>query len=228
MNHSARRINMLAKNLDARRYLEIGVSRGDTFREVAIAERTGVDPAFAFNTNEIANELTRLVPLPSDAFFANEPCFPPYDLIYIDGLHKFEQVVRDFGNALLRAHRRSVIIVDDTLPNDAYSAIPDAVACMRHRKTVGSDNGSWHGDVFKLVFYIHDFWPGLNYCTVVGSGNPQTIVWRAQNCLRKPLFDSLESISRLTYFDLRDHLEILQMTAEDDAISRCVAEVMRL
>lgn len=225
MNFSARRINALALKLGSRRYLEIGVSSGATFRDVQVLERTGVDPAFAFDTNEIAGELTRLVPQTSDEFFAVEPQFPPYDIIFIDGLHTFEQVVRDFSNALLRSHRHSVLILDDTVPNDVYSAIPDHRATFRYRKAAGIEDGSWHGDVFKSVFYIHDFWPSLNYRTISGSGNPQTLVWRANGMRRRPLFNNLERISRLTYFDLQEHIGVLQMVGEDDAIAACVAEV---
>jgi hypothetical protein len=99
------------------------------------------------------------------------------------------------------------------------------VATQRYRKQAKIDDGSWHGDVFKLVFYIHDFWLGLNYRTITGSGNPMTIVWRANNISRRPLFDSLEKISRLTYFDLQEHIEVLQMATKDEAIAHCIAEI---
>jgi hypothetical protein len=228
MTPSARRINALARQLGTRRYLEIGVDSGETFRDVEICERTGVDPAFAFDTNELADEFIRFVPWTSDAFFAAEPQFPPYDLIFIDGLHTFEQVVRDFSNVLLRMHRHSVMLIDDTLPNDVYSAIPNLAATIRYRRAAGIDNSSWHGDVFKTVFYIHDFWPSLNYRTITGSGNPQTLVWRANGVRRTPLFNNMEKISRLTYFDLQENLGVLQTAAEDDAIALCIAELRAL
>jgi hypothetical protein len=225
MHHSARRLNALAKGLGARRYLEIGVASGTTFRDVAIAERTGVDPHFAFDTKELANDLTRFVAAPSDAFFAREPLLPPYDVIFIDGLHRFEQVVRDLGNALLRSHRRSVILLDDTLPNDVYSPLASPGAAHRFRRQAGSDDASWHGDVFKIAFYLHDFWPGLSYRTITGSGNGQTLVWKAARAEAAPVFDSLERLARLTYFDLQDHLEVLNTCSEDEAITTCINEI---
>jgi len=223
VNHSARRINSLAKQLGARRYLEVGVSAGATFRDVEIAERTGVDPNFLFDTNTLANEFTRLVRSTSDEFFVTEPLFPPYDVIFIDGLHKFEQVVRDLSNALIRTHRHSVIILDDTIAGDVYSAIPDQEAALRYRRAAGIGSSAWNGDVFKTVFYIHDFWPSLNYRTIGGS--PQTLVWRGNGMRRPPLFDDLERISRLTYFDLQENYGVLQLATEEEAIALCAAEV---
>jgi hypothetical protein len=173
----------------------------------------------------LADELTRFATQTSDAFFAAEPLFPPYDLVFIDGLHTFEQVVRDFSNVLLRTHGRSVIILDDTVPDSVYAAIPDLPAARRHAAAAGCTSASWQGDVYKTLFYIHDFWPSLNYRTIMGSGNPQTIVWRTNGMHRPPLFNDLERISRLTYFSLQDHLGVLQPATEDEAVALCVAEI---
>jgi hypothetical protein len=223
MQHSARRINALTRPLGATRYLEIGVLGGQTFREVEVAQRTGVDPDFKFEVSTLIDERTRLVSQTSDEFFANEPLFPPYDLLFIDGMHTFEQVSRDFCNAIVHSHRRSVILIDDTLPNDVYSTNPNQADGMRYRRATGNNDIAWHGDVFKLVFLIHDFWPSLDYRTIVGSGNPQTMVWRANNIRRTPRFDNFERISRLTYFDLQENLDVLQKAPEDEAIAACIA-----
>jgi hypothetical protein len=87
---------------------------------------------------------------------------------------------------------------------------------------------AWHGDVFKVVFYIHDFWPSLNYRTIVGSGNAQTLVWRANALSRAPRFNDLERISRLTYFDLQANFDVMQAVTEGEATSLCVAEIKGL
>jgi hypothetical protein len=228
MTPAARRVNTLAHLLNGRRYLEIGVENGGTFRGVEMAERTGVDPVFLFDTSSLADEFTRFVPKTSDEFFATEPLFPSYDVIFIDGLHTFEQVVRDLSNVLLRTHRRSVIILDDTVPSDVYSALPEQSMAIKYRKAAGGSGGSWHGDVFKTVFYIHDFWPSLNYRTIVDASNPQTLVWRANGVRRLPLFNSLEAICRLNYFHMRENMDVMQTAVEEEAIALCVAEVKAL
>jgi hypothetical protein len=225
MTITSQRINALVPLLGVRRYLEIGVSTGDTFRAVEAAERIGVDPAFMFDIGGLAAETTRLVPQTSDMFFAAEPLESLYDLVLIDGLHTFEQVMRDFTNAILHTHRRSAILIDDVFPNDAYSALPDEAATQRHRGGAGIQDAAWHGDVYKLVFAIHDFWPGLNYRTIMGAGNPQTLVWRARSGRRKPFFDNVEFISRLSYFDMLDCFSLMQPASEADAINLCLQEI---
>jgi hypothetical protein len=108
----------------------------------------------------------------SDQFFADMPVDQTFDLVFIDGLHPFEQTYRDFCNSLLHTHPRSVLLIDDTLDNDVYSTITDYKWALKYQEAAGSKGRAWHGDIFKLVFALHDFYPGLNYRTMVGSGNP--------------------------------------------------------
>jgi hypothetical protein len=226
--NSARRINRLTRELGGQRYLEIGVLHGKTFFDIKVTERTAVDPGFAFDTDAHANEKTRFFRQTSDDFFAAEPILPAYDTVLIDGMHTFEQVVRDLSNVLLRTHPRSVIILDDTVPDDLYSVIKDPKASYEFRKKDAVPARGWQGDVYKTVFYIHDFLPGLNYRTIVRQGNPQTLVWRANGLNRPPRFDNLERISRLTYAELHEHFALMQPSTEDEAIALCISEVSAL
>ena len=225
MNNSAQRINSLARSFDARTYLEIGVDGGDTFLNVQIGQRTGVDPNFRFDVESARDATTSLHQMTSDEFFTQRRPSETFDIVFIDGLHRFEQVVRDFANAISHTSARSVILFDDTKPGDVYSALPDVEATMRFRHAAGISSPSWHGDVFKVIFYLHDFWPSLNYRTLTGSGNTQTLVWRSGSEPRTLRLNNLEQISRLTYFDLLDNLDILRECPEDEGLALCVQEV---
>ena len=225
MNQSARRINLLAAGLRAQKYLEVGVDKGLTFADVKIKERTAVDPQFKFDPTPFVNENTEFHEQTSDHFFSEIEIETIFDLLFIDGLHQFEQVVRDFSNAIIHSHPRSVIILDDTKPNDIYSASPLPEETLKFRRLTGSQDTSWHGDVYKVVFYIHDFWPALNYRTIVGSGNPQTLVWRSKNFNRKPLLNNLESISRISYYQLMKNIIVLRECDEGIAIAEVLEEL---
>jgi hypothetical protein len=223
--HTTRRVNALAARIGARRYLEIGVQRGHTFRTVGIAERVGVDPRFLFDTDAVADAATTLHAMPSDTFFATVAGTRPFDIVFIDGLHVFEQVVRDLTNTIAWTDWHSAILIDDTVPNDVYSAHPRQAEAVRLRREAGGKGAAWHGDVYKLAFLIHDFFPSLDYRTIVGPGNPQTLAWRAAGPPRKPLFNSLERISRLSWFDLQAHGDILRTTTEAEAIDLCAQAI---
>jgi hypothetical protein len=224
-NHSARRIDRLAAGLGARTYLEIGVARGVTFRDVRIAERTGVDPGFKVAAHRLAGPGIDLVETTSDAFFAGTTPERVWDIVFIDGLHEFEQTYRDLCNVLLHSHPRTAILVDDTWPSDVYSSVREQERALAVRRSqIGDERRIWHGDVFKVVFAIHEFHTGLDYVTITQGGNPQTLVWRASDT-REPLGWTFEQISRLTYFDLLDHQEVLRPSGEDEAIERCLASI---
>ncbi|MCC2658293.1 MAG: hypothetical protein K0Q76_3401 [Panacagrimonas sp.] len=220
LNHSARRINRLAEMAGAHRYLEVGVQAGATFHAVKIPRRVGVDPKFAFDTAQYAGADTQFHAMTSDAYFSQLSFDERFDIVFIDGLHTFEQALRDFHNAVVHGHADSIWIIDDTVPIDAYSAHrnqKEAVAVRRRERR--QESAAWHGDVYKLVFALHDFFPAFDYCTICTGGNPQTLAWLEKNP-RKPLFNDLERICRLDYFEFTRHMEILNPVSEAEGLAR--------
>ncbi len=218
MSIASDRINAVAARHGFTRYLEIGVCRGDTFLHVRMPHKTGVDPAFAFDTAGHLSPLTTYFPLASDEFFRKFPerlkerpyLLPEgrqflFDVVFIDGLHTFEQSYRDFCNSLPYSHERTVWIFDDTVPSDPWSAIPDQEKSYRYRSLAGIPGNPWHGDVYKTVFALHDMHPEFRYATQTSNGNPQTIVWKtAAPRKAAPLFSGREEIAGLSYFDMLD------------------------
>jgi hypothetical protein len=224
-NWSARRINHLAQALGARCYLEIGVNKGTTFHSVAVRERIAVDPRFLFEYRDFANANTHFHEVTSDEYFRRIESTARFDICFLDGLHTFEQTLRDFCNTLSYAHDRTVWLIDDTKPYDVYSALRDAPRAFRYRHAAGDTGYAWHGDVFKIVFFLHDFFPLMNYRTISSGGNLQTLVWRSQRGWRKPCYNDTEAISRMNYFDMLDRIEILRETPEKDALQLCIQEL---
>lgn len=207
------RINHIAKITGAKSYLEIGVRNGDTFFKVDIERKVAVDPLFGFNIDTVKNDSTCFYQIASDQFFndldvddiflpwISKGTCPTFDIIFIDGLHTFEQSFRDFKNSLRFSHDNTVWLLDDTVPCDPYSALPDADLALEIRKWAGIKGKSWHGDVFKTVFAIHDFFPQFAYCTLMG-GNPQTVLKKTKTSSRKAIFNSENEIKKLSYFDM--------------------------
>lgn len=106
-------LNLIARRIGATRYLEIGVQDGETFSRVKVRKKTGVDPdkrsaATVFET--------------SDAYFQALHPRSRFDLVFVDGLHTRDQVVRDVLNSLRHLSPSGVIVVHDCDPPDHGSA----------------------------------------------------------------------------------------------------------
>ena len=221
INFSARRINQLKNVLGLESYLEIGVENGFTFLDVTIPSKTAVDPRFQFDVSETQGEHCRYYEMPSDRFFQTLDLHESYDLIFIDGLHTFEQSFRDFCNSLGHAHPGTVIILDDVYPVDAYSAWPNAEEAIEFRRKSGPSERplAWHGDVYKTLLAIHDFFPNYSYVTTENMGNPQSFIWMEQRRDFTPRFQSMEAIARLSWFELQGLTEMYNFVPEHRALA---------
>lgn len=176
-------INDIAKTIGACSYLEIGVEHGFTFNRVKVFQKTAVDPSFRFDHQKNLRAGLTFHEITSDIFFQRaakrENQNLRFDLVFIDGLHVFEQVLRDFINSVNLMSPGGVIVIDDTVPIDEYSALPSQEDCYRLRTASGKHNdGSWHGDVYKLIHILSkNEKHKIRIATVTDLNNPKTVVW---------------------------------------------------
>ena len=73
-------------------------------------------------------------------------------------MHTYNQTLKDFLNSLAVAHKKTIWLIDDTVPRDAISAEPslDKVKSARSIENNSGDQ-TWMGDVFKVVVFIDHF-----------------------------------------------------------------------
>lgn len=135
-------IQYLIKKNNYKSYLEIGVSNGDNFNRIMIDHKDGVDPI----GNPANYQMT------SDEFFAQNDRF--YDIIFIDGLHVAEQVIKDVDHSLKWINPKGVIVMHDCLPQKEEAQFPYPV------------QGSWNGDVWKAAAYIRMHYPNVHFCVI--------------------------------------------------------------
>ena len=225
---SVGRIAYLASRNGAENYLEIGVQNGNTFFDVQFPRKVAVDPRFGFDSAGRAGPGTFFCPMTSDAFFDSLragtqfcdgagvplPAPPVFDIIFIDGLHTFEQSFRDFENSLPFSHEKTFWLIDDTFPCDPFSALPDLRLAFQMRRFLGLPGGPWHGDVYKTILAIHDMYPEFCYCTLT-DGNAQTLVWRTDTRREARHFYSLKAINSVTYFDLLELMALMVPIPEE-------------
>jgi hypothetical protein len=224
---SPRRLNYLIRELHLRSYLEIGVFEGETFANVTARRRHGVDPNPLFDTVLLPRGASFAVTT-SDAFFATIRPSKRFDVAFLDGLHTFDQTYRDLINTF--AHMRSgVIVIDDTVPSDEYSAIPDQEASYAARAAAGLEGRPWHGDVWRVVLLLARHHGDLEWRTIVDDGNPQTLVWRRRRDAKvtAATVEEIDSATSSTYDDEFAHgvPAYFFPMGEREALAECVASL---
>ena len=107
-------------------YLEIGCDDDQLFSKVNIKNKIGVDPVSGGNIRK-----------KSDDFFSSNK--DKFDLVFIDGLHIYEQVKKDILNSLKFLNENGIVLVHDCMPDSlSKQAVP------RYKM-------KWNGDVWKAI-----------------------------------------------------------------------------
>jgi SAM-dependent methyltransferase len=125
-------VNLLLRNYENPRYLEIGCASNALFDSVYAQNKVGVDPNAGGNVRKT-----------SDEFFENNNEI--FDVIFIDGLHSYEQARRDLLNSKKVLAPDGFIAFHDMLPLNWIEGHPYPII-----------GGSWTGDVWKLAFELNE------------------------------------------------------------------------
>ena len=127
-------INALIKKNNYKNYLEIGVNTpaqpGYNWIGINAELKHGVDP-----------NVDTTYRMTSDEFFENH-ISQKYDIVFVDGLHLFEQVYKDITNSLDNLNEGGTIVVHDCNP----------ITEITQKRVRESD--SWHGDVWKSILKL--------------------------------------------------------------------------
>ena len=119
-------IEYLIKKNNYKNYLEIGCDKNQLFSKVNINNKIGVDPVSGGNVRKT-----------SDDFFKENKS--NFDIVFIDGLHTYEQVKKDILNSVNCLLDEGIILVHDCMPDSlGKQAVP------RYKM-------QWNGDVWKAI-----------------------------------------------------------------------------
>jgi hypothetical protein len=121
------------------KYLEIGTDQDEIFSQINGCElKIGVDPNAGGTHRMTSDEFFRL----NAAKSQHEQL--KFDLVLIDGLHTWEQVLRDFENALACLQSGGLIVFHDCLPfEERQQVVPRP-----------QPYNFWTGDVWKALFVL--------------------------------------------------------------------------
>ncbi|TGD84027.1 class I SAM-dependent methyltransferase [Mycolicibacterium sp. CH28] len=190
-------------------YLEIGVSRGQAFQRISADVKIAVDPAFRLTerTRELANDKGRVVEYfetTSDAFFETETALleqHPVDVALIDGLHTYEQVVRDVENTVRYLKDDGVIFLHDCNPPfELAGRRAESWDEFMAQQSGPLKIGIWNGDVWKAIVELRSTRPDL----LVGVLKcDQGVGFVRKGTPESTLTYSPEQVGALTYADLK-------------------------
>lgn len=170
-------INKIIEENNFKNYLEIGVCNPeDCFDKIICESKDGVDPGVEFTANPVKYRMT------SDEFFHllesnnlnKHPDFN-WDVIFIDGLHISNQVMKDIINSLNHLSWNGYILLHDCNPPTIYMA--------REDYKVNNEYQPWNGTVWKALYWIRSHRGDLRSCVVdtdwgvgiIKKGNSVTI-----------------------------------------------------
>jgi hypothetical protein len=186
-----------------RRYLEIGVKGGECFHAVDAPTKVGVDLRFAFRLPlrvRLRSVLRRRDGIlcfaeTSDSFFARRGArLAPFDVVFVDGLHTYEQAYRDVVSSLELLAEDGVVLVHDSSPASAAAAAPSLAEAARTEGFVGE----WNGDVYRAIVRLRtrdDLRVAVLDCDqgmgIVCRGAPDTRVELPEDEIASLTFDEL-------------------------------------
>ena len=138
-------INNIIKIKKYKNYLEIGCFENENFDKINIESKTGVDPVSGGTVRDT-----------SDNFFLKNQIL--YDIIFIDGLHIYNQVRKDIANSLKFLKPNGIIILHDCLP----LKIRDQMVPRSHEH--------WNGDTWKALVEIRTLENVDSYTILADNG----------------------------------------------------------
>lgn len=151
----------VASTFDAKRYLEIGTQQGASLSMMP-CDAIAIDPDFLIDRAVTMNKtLCLLFKMTSDRFFEK---YSPSSLLggqiniaFLDGMHRYEYLLRDFSNVEKHCTRNSVIFLHDCLPPTfEMTARVDRGSSLSEKY-----KGYWTGDVWKVPHILGKIRPDL-------------------------------------------------------------------
>ncbi len=136
-------------------YLEIGCRTGRSFAPVR-GKTIAVDPFFRIEKNVIGiKPALHIFQATSDAFFASGFLAQndiKLSFSFLDGMHLFEFLLRDFMNTERATRPDGLIAMHDCCPFNSS---------MTTRDLDNLPSGAWTGDVWKIIPILQEYRPDL-------------------------------------------------------------------
>ena len=183
-------VEALIRQNNFKSYLEIGCQNDINFSAISIPHKIGVDPSLG-GTHRMT----------SDVFFAQNNA--KFDLIFIDGMHTFEQVYKDFFNAYNVLNIGGVILFHDMLP------------ASWEQEMVPRINRGWNGTVWKIAYELKHLL-GSQFAIIVADQGLGIVFKDSEKPKLVPSEEDYVRAKNTTYDDfLKDYTSFNLVSASD-------------
>ena len=182
-------INKLINSKKFKSYLEIGCQSDVNFSKIKIENKVGVDPQSGGTLR-----------MTSDEFFSQNK--ETFDLIFIDGLHIHEQVLKDIDNSLNVLNENGVILLHDCLPAKIW------------HQTIPQTHSSWNGDVWKSIVQSRTR-EDIDTYTIKADQGLGLILKRTN---RDKLVHSINNFKNLKFKDYYNHHEKFMRLIDENKV----------
>lgn len=186
-------INKAVHKFNNCKYLEIGCQNNDCFDSIDAKSKIGVDPNKGGTIRST-----------SDDFFTKNESF--FDVIFIDGLHTFEQCRKDIINSLKFLNYNGYIFIHDLIPR---SWLEENVPRLQ---------AVWTGDVWKVSLELNKT-DGINFSVILADSGVGMISKKTKDVtyyddylqLKGLKFkDFLNRVDEINFIDSEQSLNILE------------------
>jgi hypothetical protein len=207
-------IQLVINKMKAKTYLEVGVFKGANFLKIRCKKKVAVDPEIKISKRRILlwtiktphNLFAEYYKLTSDDFFKNKRMNFKFDVVFIDGLHTYEQTLKDVVNSLECLNENGVIILHDCNSPNKEAATPASSIDHVFKMNLPGFKGLWNGDVWKTILYLRSQRKDLKtFVLDCDEGLGFIIRGMNDNCLKI----SEDELNRMTYDDLAADKESL-------------------
>ena len=199
-------INALTK--PSHRYLEIGIEYGHTLTNTHFLQKVGVDPDPKCNNTECS----KIFKGTSDEYFAVANIqMESFDVIFIDGMHHWENVLNDFNNSIRHLTKGGLIFIDDCIPINYNEQLKIPIKYHYDNNILKYDI-EWCGDVWKFVYYLLN-----NYRTKIEYAYFHSIHYRGVLMVKilEPFYVKIDDNISLDimydyFYDFHNYLQLLE------------------
>ena len=220
-------IDRIKKRKKTVNYVEIGVQTGFCFFKIKADKKVAVDPNFIIKSSKKikaylknpSNFNNTFFELTSDDFFAQKASYLKeiggIDVIFVDGLHLYEQVVVDVENSLKFLNSGGVILMHDCNPVSEAAATRGYSPIEIRKNPPPGWTGEWNGDVWKAIVELRsrrsdiqvsvfDCDYGIGY---ISKGTPENSLSYSVEEIKKLEYSELEK-NRKELLNLKDTSEL--------------------